>query len=134
MLMKLTPGDEVMDLLLLMTSKNPDADLSSKVMFDGGYNPCSNDTKTVMTRRKREAPPPCGDGFVLDVNNSLCYMVNDGLYDYETAFQVCSDSNANILYFEGESQVEGFMNLVNSCKHFFILYPNLQPTKLTTTP
>ncbi len=97
-------------------SKNPDADLASKVMFEGGYDPCANDTKSVKTRKKRQAPPPCGDGFVLDVNNSMCYKVYDGLYDYQAAQQVCSDSNANVLYFEGESQVDGFMSLLNSSK------------------
>ena len=111
-----------MDLLQLMTSKNPDADLSSKVIFEGGYNPCANDSKSVTSRRKRQAAPSgCNDGFVLDANNSLCYKVSEVLVDYTTAQQICSDINANILKFDGESQVEGFMHLLSSSENDFNL-------------
>jgi hypothetical protein len=111
------PSDEVMDLLQLMISKNPDSDLSSKVIFEGGYNPCANDSKSVGSRRKRQAALSCADGFVLDANNSLCYRVYGDLLDFTMAQQTCSDINSNILRFEGESEVEGFMDLLSSCKN-----------------
>ncbi len=119
------PSDEVMDLLQLMISKNPDADLSSKVIFEGGYNPCANDSKSVTSRRKRQAALGCADGFVLDANNSLCYRVYGDILDFTMAQQTCSDINSNILRFEGESEVKGFMDLLSSCNNIINLYLKL---------
>ena len=62
--------------------------------------------------------PACPKDFVLDPNNTLCYKVIDGLVDFETAVEICSEMNADILYFDGEeSQVEGFMDLLKLGKN-----------------
>ena len=36
----LKPKDNILSLLLLMASKNPNNDIAARVVLDGGYNPC----------------------------------------------------------------------------------------------
>ena len=40
----LIQGDDLPNLVKLLTSKNPDSDIAAMVALDGGYDPCDNTT------------------------------------------------------------------------------------------
>lgn len=107
------PGDNVVKLVKLLTSKDPDGDISAAVALDGGYNPCDN--SSVVTRRKRSTDTGCDVGFVADTVNGLCYAVlskvtflDDGNTECKTTF------DADVLDFDNDSKVEGLLGLLKS--------------------
>jgi hypothetical protein len=109
----LQPGDDVVSLVKLLTSKDPDGDIAAAVALEGGYNACGNSSQ--QSRKKRSTDSDCGAGFVADVVNGFCYTVLP-----TSTFLDDGDSNciknfeAEVLVFENDYQVDGLLGLLKS--------------------
>jgi hypothetical protein len=109
------------EVIKLMASSNPDATIKATVTLKGGFNPCkyiqqSNSSQTRATsdtlsiRRKRStAGQQCNDGFVLDTDGQYCYMTLPDT-DYPDV-SLCSDQNADPVYFYDDDEVQAFINI-----------------------
>ena len=100
-----------------MTAKNPDADIAASVALDGGYNPCDNSSFYSQKRRKRQTSNGCDSGFIPDTTNDLCYMALTNLDYLDDGATTCQSLNgAELLYFETDAEVQGFLNILKSGK------------------
>ena len=73
-------------------------------MLDGGYDaPCVNSTSTVAK---------CGDGFVGDAVNGVCYSVLPTLMNYDEATTSgCAGFDAEVVEFETDAQLKALLKL-----------------------
>ena len=114
----LLPGDNVINLIKLLTSKNPDGDIAASVALEGGYNPCDNSStfnQTQTMKQKRSTGSDCKDGFVADVVNGLCYTVLPESTNLDDGSSKCIDTyEAEALYFNKDSQVDELLVLLTS--------------------
>ena len=114
----LLPGDNVINLIKLLTSKNPDGDIAASVALEGGYNPCDNSStfnQTQTMKRKRSTGSDCKDGFVADNVNGFCYTVLPKSTYLSDGSTYCTDTfEAEALTFEKDSQVDGLLGLLTS--------------------
>ena len=124
-------GDNVLSLVKLMTSKNPDSDITALVALDGGYNPCDNSSffsvPESKRRRKRSVYNGCDEGFVADTANGYCYIVVEELTYFDDGETTCQNSyDADVVQFENDSYVDGLIGLLNSGEKqnldFFIIF------------
>ena len=117
------PGDNIISLAKLLTSKNPDGDISAAVALEGGYNPCDNSSvvnQTQTMRRKRSSGSDCEAGFVADVINGFCYTVLPESTYFDAGSTNCTDTfEAEALTFQKDSQVDGLLGLLKSGNCFF---------------
>jgi len=111
----LLPSDPLPFMSMLMSSKRPDA-LIKSLVYSGKFNLCQNKLPSNLTNLE----PSCDPGFVLDGTTGLCYKVlNNQSNFWEAKSKACSEiAGANLLEFEQDSQVKGFLNLVQSGKTF----------------
>ena len=113
----LTPRDDVLGLLKLLSSISPDLTIAAQVAFDGGYDPCNNATFFLgqdSKRKKRENIALCDPGFVADDANGYCYINMDsqgGSQTFSRGKEYCNTLSAELLSFEKDAQVEGFLKL-----------------------
>ncbi len=102
----------------LLTSKDPDGDISASVALDGGYNPCDNSSVFNLNqtmRRKRSTGNGCDDGFVADAANGFCYTALPMSTFLEDGATTCkSDFDADALEFDNDAKVTGLLGLLQS--------------------
>ncbi len=109
----LLPGDNVVSLVKLLTSKDPDGDIAAAVALEGGYNACSNSSQQL--RKKRSTENDCGAGFVADVVNGFCYNVLPTSTFIDDGSSKCKNTfEADVLKFENDNQVDGLLGLLHS--------------------
>jgi len=97
-----------------MTSKNPTGDIVAKMLLNGGYNPCNKfpQNHTFWTKNIE-----CGDGFVPDYTNGYCYKLLPTKKTFQEGLDYCAGYyDAEILLFEKNSQVDGFVKMINEGK------------------
>jgi hypothetical protein len=97
------------DLINLMTTKNPDALIQAEVATQGGYNPCAESFTRKRKRRKRStSSSQCQPGFIHDKRSGYCYQVapRDEYSEY------CSENDWEALIFNDDAEVTGFRSLV----------------------
>ena len=112
----------ITDVIKLMASEKPDSTIKATVTLKGGFNPCQyiqqsnssqtrSNSNTLSIRRKRSTTnvQQCNDGFVLDTNDKYCYMTLPNA-DYPDE-SLCSDQNADPVYFDNDDEVQAFINL-----------------------
>jgi hypothetical protein len=56
-------NDDVLSVIRLMMSKNPDMTIAASVSLDGGFNPCSN-SSGLTSRKKRATTTGCDPGLL----------------------------------------------------------------------
>jgi hypothetical protein len=114
----LLPGDDIVKLVKLLTSKDPDGDISAAVALDGGYNPCDNSSLFNVpqtTRRKRSADDGCDDGFVADAVNGFCYTALLASTFFDDGTTNCKNNfDADVLEFDNDTKVAGLLYLLQS--------------------
>ena len=119
----MTPTDDVLGLLKLLSSIRPDLAIAAQVAFDGGYDPCNNATFFLTEdskRKKRNVINICNTGFVADEDNGYCYLNLEKIKGRQTVSYgqtYCKRLNAELLTFENDAQVEGFLKLYSSGKY-----------------
>ncbi len=93
-----------------------------KVAFDGGYDPCNNATFFLgqdSKRKKRKDSEPCDPGFVADLDNGYCYFgYKEGTLSVSNGKDFCKSLSAELLAFENDAQIVGFLKLISSGKQF----------------
>jgi hypothetical protein len=118
----LLPGDNVVDLVKLLTSKNPDGDIAASMALDGGYNPCDNSSVYNVNqtiRRKRSTNNGCDNGFVADTANGYCYAALPLSTFLEDGTTTCkSEFEADVLEFDNDTRVTGLIGLLQSGIYF----------------
>ena len=112
--MKLGPTnstDLLIDLVLLFTSKQP-----SEVVKNWALNLLS----TCNSNESRMKVSECDYGFVLDKTSGMCYIALNGSNIFWSASEKCSSLNAELVGFQNDIQVQGFLDLLNKGKQKFI--------------
>ena len=109
------------DVIRLMTSDSPDPVIKAAVGLNGGYDPCSNyqqnssdETPTLSIRRRKRSADDfegCDTGFVTDNSSDYCYSTLSGTDDPDAAYGLCNNLDANLILFDNDYQVQGFINL-----------------------
>jgi len=118
----LTPTDDVLGLLKLLSSIRPDLAIAAQVAFDGGYDPCNNATIFLIKdseRKKRAIIEICDKGFVADEDNGYCYLNVDKKQTVSYGQNFCKRLSSDLLTFENDVQVAGFLNLYSSGKYVY---------------
>jgi hypothetical protein len=119
----LRPGDDVIGMIKLLVSKNPDADIAAIVALEGGFNPCANTSAAAATtgRRKRSTVAECDPGFVADDVNKYCYYAHYNLLPMRDSFDFCKAFNpdSELLYFENDNQVIGLLSMVSGGNTYY---------------
>lgn len=107
----LRSSDPIPYLSTLFSSKKADAAIQSFV-FRGVFSYCSNQS----SNNTLPSPGGCDSGFVLDNTTGLCYGIKEGLSNFwEASASACTtDLSSQLLEFEFDSQVQGFLSLIRS--------------------
>ncbi len=112
----LSPKDDIIGLLKLLTAKNPLNSLAAKVALDGGYDPCIrfSGNEDFWTENAW-----CGPGFIPDESSGYCYKVLSDMENLLDGKRKCEYSNdAEMVLFNSNSEVYGFINLILEGKTF----------------
>lgn len=107
----LLPGDDVLSLLELMASKNPTSEIAADILIRGGYNICKKfpDNSTFWSNKGE-----CDDGFIPDKINGYCYTLLPSKKTLQEGIDYCANNfDSELLLFEKNSQVDGFISLLN---------------------
>ncbi len=107
----IVPKDDILGLLKLMGSKNPENDITAKVLLDGGYDPCTKfpDNATFWTRNIG-----CEKGFIPDFKNGYCYMFIPNKGNFQDGEKICKlNYDAGLVSFDTNAEVDGFFSLIN---------------------
>ena len=107
--------DELMNLLKLLTSQSPDAQIVAQIALEGGYDPCANSSGA--KRKKRSTSSLCDEGFSADNTNRICYK-STGISQYQSDGIVTCNNNYNgdLVVFYNDSFAQGFLPLLKSGK------------------
>jgi hypothetical protein len=122
----LTPTDDVLGLLKLLSSIRPDLAIAAQIAFDGGYDPCNNATFFLgldTKRKKRAILQICDKDFVADEDNGYCYLNSQNIKGPQTFLvgqEYCTNHSADLLTFENDAQVVGFLQLYSSGEYVFV--------------
>jgi hypothetical protein len=98
-----------------MASKNPSSEIAAQILLDGGYDPCLkfDDNDTFWSNHIG-----CEDGFIPDYKNGYCYMLLPSKKTLQEGIDYCADNyDAELILFEKNSQVDGFITLMNKGKY-----------------
>ena len=111
----LTPDDDILSLLKFLNSKNPDNDIAAQIAINKKFDPCIDaSTSKLLTK--------CDDGFVPDYVNGYCYRVHPIQKDLnEGDFECDFDYQAEMIQFETNGAVDGFISLLKSGKKLLLL-------------
>ena len=104
------PNDDILGLLKLMASKNPQNDIAAKILLDGGYDSCTKfpDNATFWTKHTG-----CEPGFISDYKNGYCYMLMPNKSNLQDGKKICRFKyDADLVSFDTNSGVDGFFSLI----------------------
>jgi hypothetical protein len=103
------PKDDILSLLKLMASKNPQNDIAANILIDGGYDPCRKfpDNSTFWTNKIG-----CDPGFTADDKSGYCYMLLPNKENIQDGDKYCKNYyDAELVSFDTSSEVNGFLKL-----------------------
>ncbi len=58
----------------------------------------------------------CDSGFTWDPSSKLCFIVLNSTRNFWTAAEACLEKNAELIGFDNDKQIEGFLTLLNNGK------------------
>ncbi len=103
------PQDDIINLLKMLSSKNPVNEIAAKIALDGGYDPCS---KFTGNENFWKNTPHCDLGFVVDHANGYCYKVLPSLENFNDGKITCNyNYDAEMVLFYSDPEVKSFINL-----------------------
>ena len=107
--------NDLMNLLKLLTSQSPDAQIVAQIALEGGYDPCANTSGA--KRKKRSASSLCDEGFSADNTNRICYK-STGISQYQSdgIFTCNNNFNGDLVVFYNDSFAQGFLPILKSGK------------------
>lgn len=107
------PTDDILSLLKLLASKNPTNDISAKIAFDGGYDPCKNFAVNQIFFTENVG---CEPGFVTDDEYGyFCYRVLPTLETLNEGEKKCEYSyDAEAVLFHTNYEVKMLMNVIQT--------------------
>ena len=104
-----------MNLLKLLTSQSPDAQIVAQIALEGGYNPCAG--SIAGKRKKRSTASMCDVGFVADTTNKMCYKSAEiSQYQIDGTDTCKNNYDADLVSFYNDSLAIGFLALLKSGK------------------
>ena len=107
--------DELMNLLKLLTSQSPDAQIVAQIALEGGFDPCANSSGG--KRKKRSTQSLCAEGFSADTTNRICYKSTEiSQYQSDGIFTCNNYYDADLVMFYNDSYAQGFLALLKSGK------------------
>ena len=114
------PSDNVINLLKLFMSKEPNSTIRSQVSLEGGYNLC---TEAQFLSKNYT----CRKGFVSDSRNRNCYKVLNIVTNETVGNNSCNPNS--LLSFTKDREVEGFMDLLKTgsiCLNKYVILGQIQ--------
>jgi len=105
-------SDDILSLLHLMASKSPIDAIAAKIVLDGGYDVCQKFPENDIFWSNIVG---CDLGFIPDHDNGYCYTVLSTFENFDNGESTCEiQYDAELLLFDTNSQVEGFIELIRS--------------------
>ncbi len=105
------PEDDILSLLQLFASKDPNDEIAAKILLNGGYDPCSKFPENSTFWSNNNA---CDDGFIPDFKNKYCYIRLTEKANFKTGEDHCKNSyNSELVTFDSNSEVDGFLTLLS---------------------
>jgi hypothetical protein len=106
----ISPKDDILGLLKLMSSKNPVNEIAANIALDGGYDPCTKFTGNEDFWKKNAG---CDPGFTPGPGNEYCFKVLPTLETMSDGKRKCQyEYGADMILFLSNSEVIRFFNLV----------------------
>jgi hypothetical protein len=106
------PEDNIIDLLKMMSSKNPSNDITARIAFDNGVCQKINQNSKFLKEN-----PACDPGFVPDHLNGYCYKVLTDLKTFDDGDDACENQlDAELLLFDLSQELDGFIDLIDRGK------------------
>jgi hypothetical protein len=112
------PSDPLNYLAPLLSSRNPNLTLSNLAVSSFTFS-CDNATSNVT------ATQSCDEGFLWDQLNGFCYKVLDEVENYWSAAESCHTIGAQLVGFDNDLEVKGFISLFNN-RNIFILFKEIE--------
>jgi hypothetical protein len=113
----IVPEDNILDLLKLLSSKNPSNDIAAQITFDDGVCQKINENGSFLMEN-----PECDSGFVPDHANGYCYKILTDLKSFDDGDDACENQlDAELLLFDLPQELDGFINLID--KGRCLLFP-----------
>ena len=105
----LLPEDNVLDLLKMMSSKNPTIEIFSKFLLDGGYDLCKQLSENqTFWKNKSE----CDPGYITDSKTGYCYIVHSTFENFDDGENICVQQyDAELLAFDTNFELSGIIEL-----------------------
>ena len=99
-------------MLQLLASKNPTNIIATKILMDGGFDFC----RIIADKDfKWNSNHDCDPGFVADIKNGYCYKALSTRKNLDDGENYCRNYyDAELLLFDTNSQVKGFIELLNT--------------------
>ena len=113
--------DKIIDLLSLLSSKDPDNEIATQIILDGGYDPC--DTLGKKSKSFWKELEGCGAGFIPDPVNGYCYkLIPEMKLNLDEGEKYCEmNYDADLILFYSNAEVDGFLNIFKSGTFSYIL-------------
>ncbi len=106
----IVPEDNILDLLKMLSSKNPSNDIAAQIAFDDGVCQKINENGSFLMET-----PECDSGFVPDHDNGYCYKVLSDLKTFDDGDDACENQlDAELLLFDLPQELDGFINLIKT--------------------
>ncbi len=116
----IVPKDNILSLLKLMASKNPNNDIAAQIALKGGYDPCPVFRLGGAFWDENEG---CDPDFIPDYANGYCYKVLPELASLDDGENNCEYYyDAEMVLFESNKQVNGLISLIKSGTIYNKLY------------
>ncbi len=110
----LSTTDNVLEMLKLYLSKDPNSTIRANVSFSGGFGYCDND---LIIERFNKEMIHCDEGFIFDPITVRCYIIPNVLVNSSNYYEYCHEAyGAECLEFQNDDQVNSFMDLLISGK------------------
>jgi hypothetical protein len=107
----ISPKDDILSLLKLMSSKNPVKEIAANIALEGGYDPC---TKFTGTERFWKKNIGCDPGFTPGTGNEYCFKVLPTLETMSDGQRRCQyEYGAEMILFRSDSEVLDFFHLIH---------------------
>jgi len=97
-------SDQIGILVPLFTSRNPNATVSN-IALSSYNNSCDN---SGLGQQKS-----CDPGYVWDAQSGRCFIALNGSRNFWDASEACHSIGAELLGFENDLQVQGFLAVLN---------------------
>ncbi len=103
-----------------MASKNPNNDITAKIILDGGYDPCQRYPENDIFW---ENIIGCDPGFISDSRKIYCYKVLETKETLTDGENYCkNDFDAELILFDTNSEVQDIIMLIKSGISTFMKY------------